>query len=313
MPPLADLITDRLQPALAALLTAFDYAADSGADRWEFAVEMTELIAIGAKLPDLRWLIRRGLAEHAKETTIPGDPARTFRPLAPTSFPPDACLTLTQLGANTLRPFIKQSSGETAGRRQEEAMLAPPLAAGEDANGEPQFVAKAPPSPLTGEGRGEGVAAQNGDSNVVPRSPDHATAQRVVNDAANGSPRPPSTSSGQADPRTPIPVPYNSPLTTHPSPKPKPRWYPDLHELHFNGTLVRRYKNPARNQELILAAFEEEGWPKRIDDPLPPIGDLDPRQRLRNTIVTLNRHQLAPLVHFRMDGTGCGVQWENRH
>ena len=105
----ADLITDRLRPALAALLTAFDYAADSGLDRWEFAVEMSELLAAGAKLADLRWLIRRGLAEHAKETTVPGDPARTFRPLAPTSFPDDACLTLTLLGAAKLRPFVQQT------------------------------------------------------------------------------------------------------------------------------------------------------------------------------------------------------------
>ena len=43
-----------------------------------------------------------------------------------------------------------------------------------------------------------------------------------------------------------------------------------------------------------------------------PASDLDPRQRLRNTIVTLNRHQLTPLLHFRCDGTGRGVLWERK-
>jgi hypothetical protein len=244
---LAELITERLQRALAALLTAFDYATDSGADRWEFAVEMTELLTAGAALADLRWLILRGFAEHAKETTIPGDPHRSFRPMAPTSYPSETCLTLTLLGANTLRPFVAR-----------------------------RVIS---PSPFSGERRGEGASAS-----VVEPSPDPATTE-------NGARK-------------------SSPLTTHPSPK--PIWRSDLHELHFNGTVVKRFKLPARNQELILAAFEEEGWPARIDDPLPPNGDLDPRQRLRNTIVTLNRHQLAPLLHFRCDGTGCGVQWELR-
>jgi hypothetical protein len=117
---LADLITERLQPALAALLTAFDYAADSGADRWEFAVEMTELLAAGAALADLRWLILRNFAEHAKETTAPGDPRRSFRPLAPTSFPSDACLWLTLVGATTLRPFVARClpSPSSSARRE---------------------------------------------------------------------------------------------------------------------------------------------------------------------------------------------------
>ena len=293
MSSFADLITERLQPALAALLMAFDYAADSGADRWEFAVEMAELLAAGAALADFRWLILRNFAEHAKETTIPGDPHRSFRPLAPTSYPPDTCLVLTSTGAQSLRAIVvRHSSPSPSARREpvERTAKGQPVVSlpngGEGAC--PSVLARSPdhaasPSPFLGEGRGEGAAVPNPQS-LAPR-PD-------------------------SSPLPAVPSPHPSPQSRTPSPKPV--WRSDLHELHFNGALVRRYKNPARNQELILAAFEEEGWPARIDDPLPPNGDLDPRQRLRNTIVTLNRHQLAPLLHFRCDGTGRGIQWELR-
>jgi hypothetical protein len=35
--------------------------------------------------------------------------------------------------------------------------------------------------------------------------------------------------------------------------------------------VVKEFKLPAPNQETILTAFQEEGWPPRIDDPLPPV------------------------------------------
>jgi hypothetical protein len=64
------------------------------------------------------------------------------------------------------------------------------------------------------------------------------------------------------------------------------------------------------NQERIIAAFEEEGWPRRIDDPLPPHPEQDPKHRLRDTIKSLNRHQVNRLLHLTGDGTGQGVRWQ---
>ena len=55
--------------------------------------------------------------------------------------------------------------------------------------------------------------------------------------------------------------------------------------------LVKRFKVPAPNQEMILAAFEEESWPVRIDDPLPVHPCLAAKRRLHETITSLNRHQ----------------------
>jgi hypothetical protein len=98
--------------------------------------------------------------------------------------------------------------------------------------------------------------------------------------------------------------------TDQPAAKPVPQWDPQRRELCFGGQLVKQFKAPATNQEMILAAFEEEQWPPRIDDPLPPRADLDPKRRLHATINSLNRKQKNALIRFLGDGTGEGLRWE---
>jgi len=90
---------------------------------------------------------------------------------------------------------------------------------------------------------------------------------------------------------------------------PIPVWDRDRQELRLGEVVVKQFKVPAANQERVLAAFEEEGWPVRIDDPLPPVGEQDPKARLHDTIVALNRNQKHPLIRFYGDGTGQGVRW----
>jgi hypothetical protein len=92
--------------------------------------------------------------------------------------------------------------------------------------------------------------------------------------------------------------------------KPTPRWDSQRRELYLQGELVKQFKAPAANQEMILAAFEEEHWPPHIDDPLSPRADLDPKRRLHATINSLNRNQRRPLIRFLGDGRGEGVRWE---
>ncbi len=89
-----------------------------------------------------------------------------------------------------------------------------------------------------------------------------------------------------------------------------PKWDAQRRELRFDAATVKRFKWTAANQETILAAFEEEGWPHRIDDPLPPHPDQDSKRRLSDTIKCLNRRQISHLIHFHGDGTGEGVTWE---
>jgi hypothetical protein len=88
-----------------------------------------------------------------------------------------------------------------------------------------------------------------------------------------------------------------------------PRWDGQRRELRVGEVLVKCFRVPAENQVLILEVFEEEGWPDRIDDPLPPQPEMDPQRRLSEAIRRLNRNQHERLLHFYGDGTGKGVCW----
>jgi hypothetical protein len=97
---------------------------------------------------------------------------------------------------------------------------------------------------------------------------------------------------------------------SHACPCDAPQWDAEKRVLSWSGCVVKRFKWHALNQERVLAAFEEERWPGRIDDPLPPEPEQDPKRRLSDTIKCLNRKQIHELLHFRGDGTGEGVIWE---
>ena len=49
-----------------------------------------------------------------------------------------------------------------------------------------------------------------------------------------------------------------------------PTWDSDRQQLRVGRVIVKEFKVPAANQEAILAAFQEEGWVPRIDDPVGP-------------------------------------------
>ena len=67
---------------------------------------------------------------------------------------------------------------------------------------------------------------------------------------------------------------------------------------------------PGRSPKTILRAFQEEGWPIRIDDPLPQQSERVPSRRLLDAIKALNRHHEVQVVRFHGDGNGSGVLWE---
>jgi hypothetical protein len=90
----------------------------------------------------------------------------------------------------------------------------------------------------------------------------------------------------------------------------RPHWDGARRELTWQGLLVKRFRNPAHCQETILAAFQEDGWPPRIDDPLTRrAGRLSSGDRLHEAVKALNRYQQAARVRFMRDGTGQGVCW----
>ncbi len=220
-------LAPRIRLALQSLLEAMEYADDLAESIWDFAIELAPLRRLELTNSDLRWLIGRGLVEHAVEVTSDGDVHRSFRQPSRPFFSKKTCFVLTSAGAALSR--------EICGRR--ETIIRP-------------------------AGR-LGIAAT--------RLPRVTAPERLV-----------------------------------------PRWDRDRQELRVGSTLIKRFKVPASNQEAILAAFEEESWPPRIDDPLPPHPEQSPKRRLQETIKSLNRNQKQPLVRFLGDGSGQGVRWEFR-
>jgi hypothetical protein len=89
----------------------------------------------------------------------------------------------------------------------------------------------------------------------------------------------------------------------------KPQWDAARRELSFGGQMVKRFHVPARNQELILSAFQGEDWPQSIDDPLADDIDIDPKTRLNDAIYRLNNKQLACVIRFHVNGHGSSVHW----
>jgi hypothetical protein len=79
--------------------------------------------------------------------------------------------------------------------------------------------------------------------------------------------------------------------------------------LFYCGHIIKQFRVPAANQELILSAFEEEGWPPHVDDPLPPAPEIEPKKRIHDAIYRLNTNQQTHLLLFLGDGQGNGVNW----
>jgi hypothetical protein len=103
------------------------------------------------------------------------------------------------------------------------------------------------------------------------------------------------------------------PRLDHAHKRPKhhcPHYDADRRALLFQGQIVKQFKVPAENQELILLSFEEENWPPHLSDPLPGKKDMNTKRRLSDAIKNLNAHQVCPLIRFHGDGTGTGILWE---
>jgi hypothetical protein len=91
-----------------------------------------------------------------------------------------------------------------------------------------------------------------------------------------------------------------------------PVWDAEQRILRVGDEIVKEFKVPADNQELILCTFAELGWPTHIDDPLPPVHGIHPKRRLHDAINCLNRNQRCPRIKFRGDGSGQRIAWTLR-
>jgi hypothetical protein len=90
-------------------------------------------------------------------------------------------------------------------------------------------------------------------------------------------------------------------------------WYDrDNRALSWGRHVLKCFRQPSMNQELVLYAAEELGWDPWFDDPLPRRPGTNPKILLHDTIKDLNRRQVPHFIHFRGDGTGKRVGWEYR-
>lgn len=76
-------------------------------------------------------------------------------------------------------------------------------------------------------------------------------------------------------------------------------------ELWFGGRVVRVYCPRAKNCLRVLRVFQEEGWPRRIDDPLPTGRD---DKRLSDTVRTMNKKLSG--IQFYSGGDGESFCWK---
>ena len=85
----------------------------------------------------------------------------------------------------------------------------------------------------------------------------------------------------------------------------RPSWNKQLGELRYRGKVIREVKAEAENLRSILDAFELDGWPDEIYDPLPAD---DASDRRRRAVATLN----AGLDGIRFFSTGNGrrIGWK---
>ncbi len=220
-------IPSRLRTALVMLLESFNYAHDLQMDPWDFSVEYPNLTQLGLSNNDCRWLLARGLVEHAQEITSCHDDRRRFTRGSKLTFSSATCFVLTREGLRLAR-------------------------------------------------------------------------QAAVNPAATAAP----------GPLVPLPCPALPEMRSEPLRSGVPRWDSQRRELRLGGELVKAFKVPAPNQEIILSTFEEERWPPRIDDPLPVKGHVHPSRRLHDAILSLNRNQRRRLIRLSADGLGKGIRWE---
>jgi hypothetical protein len=90
-----------------------------------------------------------------------------------------------------------------------------------------------------------------------------------------------------------------------------PTWNDGLGTLAFKGVMVLTIEKSAKNLRAILNAFERQGWPAWIPNPIKPAFDTDDRQRLADAVYKLNRGtRVTRMISFRRDGQGKGIIWQ---
>ena len=91
-----------------------------------------------------------------------------------------------------------------------------------------------------------------------------------------------------------------------------PVWDNCVGELRYLGLLIKRFRKAASNQRTVLNAFQTQGWPEWLANPLrrsESVGQANLKQRLHDTIKNLNRDHQTRAIRFHGMDYGCAVGW----
>jgi hypothetical protein len=91
-----------------------------------------------------------------------------------------------------------------------------------------------------------------------------------------------------------------------------PRYDVSARSFSWGWHVLKHFRQPSSNQEVILRTADELEWATWFDNPLPPATDRNPKTCLNYAIKALNRYQSPYLVHFQGDGTGTRIGWQLR-
>jgi hypothetical protein len=88
-----------------------------------------------------------------------------------------------------------------------------------------------------------------------------------------------------------------------------PGWDAVTGLLCWRGRVLKRVRADAVNERCLLDAFERQGWPEWIDNPLSRKDGVNRKRRLRETVKALNCGLDPPAIRFRTDWNGH-VGWQ---
>ena len=96
----------RFDQVLTLLFEAASGAEQLQRDRWDFAVEISELRRLGVTTNDLRWLICQRLVEHGRDVTTEKDAHRVFHRAAALKFSATTCFVAESLFFGNAREIV---------------------------------------------------------------------------------------------------------------------------------------------------------------------------------------------------------------
>ena len=112
-------IDEAFRLGLAFLQKAYAYARDADTDLWDFALEIDRLHETGLTDEHLRWLVANGHLQCGQESSVYGDPHRSFHPSDNLDFTNRTCFVLTSSGSDFAVHALDQSWSKFGGRDTE--------------------------------------------------------------------------------------------------------------------------------------------------------------------------------------------------